>query len=138
MSEPTSRTAIVVDDNLIFAMMVEAGLKQSGYAPRTLSGGPATVDQVQAAAPDLVFVNLSSTRFDAPALIRDLRAQAALAGTGIVGYAGHVERDKMQAGRDAGAHLVAPNSALRKAMPEVLAKLARQRAGAATEEWPDD
>jgi hypothetical protein len=62
-----------------------------------------------------------------------------LAGVGIIGYAGHVERRFFQEGREAGADLVVPNSAIRKALPEVLAKLERLRAGEAPadEEWPE-
>ena len=126
--------AVIVDDNLMFAIVVEGALRREGYAVRTLPGGASMADDIAALAPALVFVNLTSARYAGPALVRDLRARPELAGTPIVGYAGHVERDFLQAGRDAGADMVVPNSAVRAAMPEVLAKLKRRLAGAAEEE----
>jgi CheY-like chemotaxis protein len=127
---PELGVAIVVDDNLMFATMVEPALKRLGYQVRTLNGGPSTVEDAARAAPALILVNLDSSRYAGPELVRELRARPQLAGTPLVGYAGHVERHLFQAGRDAGADLVVPNSAIRQSMPEVLAKLQK---GVATE-----
>lgn len=127
-------TAVIVDDNLMFAIVVEGALRREGYTVRTLTGGASTPGDIAALAPALVFVNLTSARYPGPALVRDLRARPELAGTPIVGYAGHVERDFLQAGREAGADMVVPNSAVRAAMPEVLAKLKRRLAGGAEED----
>jgi len=138
MADEASPRAVVVDDNLMFAMMIEPQLKRLGYQARTLSGGPATAQELAASPPDVLFVNLTSTRHPAVELVRELRGRAELAKTGIVGYAGHVERRFFQEGRDAGADMVVPNSAVRASLPEVLAKLQRRRAGAAEEEWPEE
>ncbi|MFN3652301.1 MAG: hypothetical protein ACK47B_22215 [Armatimonadota bacterium] len=121
--------AIIADDNLMFAMMAEPALKRCGYRTRTLSGGPGSAARIAAEAPELVLVNLASTRYPGADLIRDLRAEPATAETPVIGYAGHVERDLLQAGRDAGATLVVPNSAISRALPEVLEKLQRRLAG---------
>jgi CheY-like chemotaxis protein len=129
--------AVVVDDNLMFAMMVEPVLKRLGYHATTLPGNPTTAEEVAALAPEVVFVNLTSSRYSGADLVRDLRSRPALAKTGIVGYAGHVERHFFQAGRDAGADLVVPNSAIRAAIPQVLEKLKRRLSGAPVEEWPE-
>lgn len=128
----------LIEDNLMFAMMIEPTLKRLGYQPRTLAGGPSTVDDLAAAPPALVLVNLASGRFDGPALVRGIRARPELAELPVVGYAGHVERHFFQAGREAGATLVVPNSAMRKALPQVLEKLQQRLAGAADTEWPDE
>ena len=138
MTEPGLRTAVVVDDNLMFAMMVEPALKRLGYAAGTLSGGPTVLEEIARRAPAVVFVNLTSTRYSGPDLVRALRAHRQTAETPIVGYAGHVERHFFQEGLDAGADVVVPNSAIRKAIPQVLEKLHRRRAGGPDEEWPED
>lgn len=132
------RLAALIEDNLMFAMMIEPALRRLGYQPRTLSGGPSTCADLVAASPVLVFVNLASSRFDGSALVRELRAHAELRDLPIVGYAGHVERHLFQAGREAGATLVVPNSAMRKALPQVLDKLQQRLAGAADAEWPEE
>lgn len=129
--------AILVEDNLMFAMMIEPTLRRLGYQVRTIAGGPQTSEQVAVLSPALLFVNLASSRCDGPALVRALRGTASLETTPIIGYAGHVERQHFQAGREAGATLVVPNSAMRKALPEVLEKLQRRLAGDQTE-WPEE
>lgn len=123
----------------MFGMALEPALRRLGYQVRTLGGGEGLVGRIAAAQPALVLVNLTSTRFPGAETVRELRSRAELAGVGIVGYAGHVERSFFQEGREAGADLVVPNSAIRKALPEVLAKLERLKAGepASDEDWPE-
>ncbi len=119
----------MVDDNLMFAMMIEPTLKRLGYAARTVSVGTQLTALATAQQPDLILINLTSTRFAATDLIRSLREQPATAAIPVIGYAGHVEREFLQAGMAAGATMVVPNSAIRSALPEVLAKLERILAG---------
>lgn len=130
--------AVVADGNLIFASMAEAGLRRLGYRTRVLPDGPDVAAEVERLAPDLVLVNLSSP--GGMELLRQLRARPRLAATPVIGYAGHVERERFREGREAGADLVVPNSAIRKALPEVLARLERRRAAPLPEEdeaWPE-
>ena len=126
MSEETPRTAVVADDNLMFTTMVEPQLKRLGYQPKTLGGGADLAERIAALEPALVLVNMTAGRFDAADLIRALRADPRTAATRIIGYAGHVEQDRFQAGDEAGADLVVPNSAVRASLAEVLAKLDRR------------
>jgi DNA-binding response OmpR family regulator len=135
----TERIAVLLEDNLMFAMSLEPALRQLGYQVRTLGGGADPVDRVVAAQPGLVLVNLTSTRFPGANTVRELRSRSEMAGVGIIGYAGHVERHFFQEGREAGADLVVPNSAIRKALPEVISKLERLRAGEAPsdDDWPE-
>lgn len=129
---------VLIEDNLMFAMMIEPTLKRLGYQTRTIAGGPTTAADLAAAPPAVAFVNLASSRADGSALIREIRARPELANLPVVGYAGHVERHLFQAGRDAGATLVVPNSAMRKALPQILEKLNARLAGQDVEDWPDE
>ena len=138
MSDPTPPCAVLIEDNLMFAMMVEPALKRLGYQVKTLADPRTAAETAAALAPEVIFVNLTSSRLDGPEMVRTLRAQPALAETPVIGYAGHVERHFFQQGREAGATLVVPNSAMRKALPQVLEKLRSRLAGAAEEEWPED
>ncbi len=138
MSDPQDKQAALIDDNLMFTAMVEGPLRRLGYRVKTLAGSAAAVDILAELAPELVLVNLTSGRYPAPDLIRALRAHPQLGKVAIIGYAGHVERHFLQAGRDAGADMVVPNSAVRSALPEVLAKLQRRRSGQDNTEWPDE
>lgn len=138
MTEQPEKQAALVDDNLMFSAMVEGPLRRLGYRVKTLAGSAAAVEALAELAPELVLVNLTSGRYPAPDLIRAIRAHPRLGRVAIVGYAGHVERHFLQAGREAGADMVVPNSAVRSALPEVLAKLQRRRAGQDDPEWPED
>ena len=130
-------TAVLVEDNLMFALPLQAALKNCGYEVLTLAGRPSDLDRVVGALPSLLVINLAG-RFSGAEFIRTLRSCPELSELPIVGYAGHVERDRLQQGLAAGADLVAPNSAMHRAMPEVLAKLEKRRAGLPTEEFPED
>src|SRR5687767_5558707 len=127
MNDAPQPLAVLLEDNLMFAMSVEPALKRLGYQVRTLAPGPDAAAKTAAAAPELIFLNLTTTRCSGPDLIRELRAQPGLEATAIIGYAGHVESEYLHAGLEAGADLVVPNSALRAALPEVLEKLRRMR-----------
>ena len=121
--------AVIVDDNLMFAMMIEPQLRRLDYHVRTVSTAPAALDALASPTPDLLIVNMTSSRFSAAELIREVRARPELAKVPIVGYAGHVEREHFETGREAGADLVVPNSAVRASLPQVLEKLKRRLAG---------
>jgi DNA-binding NarL/FixJ family response regulator len=130
--------AVVIDDNLMFSMMVVPALKAAGYVVRTLPGAADTTDTLADDPPALACVNLASARYNGPELVRDLRGRDELRHTAILGYAGHVERHLFEQGAAAGADLVVPNSAMRGAFPRVLEKLARRRAGETETEWEEE
>jgi CheY-like chemotaxis protein len=130
--------AVLIEDNLMFAMMIEPVLRRLDYEVRTVSTAAAGLAAISADRPDLVLVNLGSTRFSGGEVVTSIRAHPEFGALPVVGYAGHVERHLFQAGREAGADLVVPNSAIRAALPEVLEKLRRRLGGASDEEdWPD-
>jgi CheY-like chemotaxis protein len=132
---PTLPLAVVLDDNLMFAMMLEPQLRKLGHRVQTLGGGPNLAHRLAAAQPDLILVNLTSTQINGPEIIHALRALPDLAKAGIIGYAGHEESSYFHAALDAGADMVMPNSAIKGHLPKVLAKLAKLKAGEAA---PDD
>ena len=138
VDEGVAPLAVLVEDDLMFAMRIEPQSKRLGYRVRTLAGSPGAAGEIAAARPALVLVNLASPRNPGPELVRGLRARPELAQVPILGYAGHVERQFFQAGREAGATLVIPNSAVSKALPEVLTKLQNRIAGAPDPEWPEE
>lgn len=131
---PTLPLAVVLDDNLMFAMMLEPQLRKLGHRVQTLGGGANLAHRLAAAQPDLILINLTSTQINGPEVIHALRNNPELAETGIIGYAGHEESAYFHAALDAGADMVMPNSAIKKHLPKVLTKLAKIKAGEATPE----
>ncbi|MBM3458181.1 MAG: response regulator transcription factor [Armatimonadetes bacterium] len=116
--------AVLVEPNLMSAVAVEGALRRAGYQVRQqpLSTRP---EQIAALNPSLILVSLSVPA--ASAWIRGLRACPETRHLAVIGYAGHVETDLLQAGREAGADLAAANSAVTQSLPELLAALARRR-----------
>jgi CheY-like chemotaxis protein len=128
-SLPTLPLAVILDENLMFAMMLEPPLRKLGHRVQTLSGGPDLAHRLANAHPDLILVNLTGTQINGPEVIRALREHPELEKTGIIGYAGHEENAYFHAALDAGADLVMPNSAIKTKLPKVLAKLEKLKAG---------
>lgn len=134
MSRDLQPLALLLEENLMFAMMVEPQLKRLGYRVRTLPPAQNIPEQAAQEPPALILVNLTTGRCGGPELVRALRGRPELANAPIIGYAGHVEREYFERGRAAGADMVVPNSAIRASLPEVLAKLARARSGEAADD----
>jgi CheY-like chemotaxis protein len=103
--------ALLVDDNLMFTMNIEATLRRLGYAVRTLPSPASAGAVVVEARPALLLLSLASPA--ALELIRELRAQPELGGLQILAYTGHVHTAALRAARDAGAdHAVANSTVL--------------------------
>ncbi|HTE18370.1 MAG TPA: response regulator [Armatimonadota bacterium] len=128
MADTEIPRAVLVDDNLMFTSMLVPALQRLGYGVRAVPGKTDVAVGVAAFGPQVIFVNLAADRYSGTDVVRALRLDPATAQIPIVGYAGHVERDRFQAGQEAGADLVVPNSAMRDALGEVLAKLQRRLA----------
>jgi CheY-like chemotaxis protein len=112
MSDSDPGTVAVIDDNLLFSSGLVAGLKRLGYTPLLLSDARDAVARSAAARPRVVLVNLSPLAWDPGALIRALKAEPTLAGVPVVGFAGHMEVARIEAGRAAGCDHVVANSAI--------------------------
>jgi CheY-like chemotaxis protein len=114
--------AILVDDNLMFTMNMEAALRRLGFGVRTLAASGGTAGAIAAGQPALVLISLAAL---APALelIRDLRARPELAGLRILAYAGHVQTAALHAAKDAGADQAIANSAVLGHLERVVGSL---------------
>jgi CheY-like chemotaxis protein len=120
MQEATSGTVVVLDDNLLFSASLTAGLKRLGYEPLLLSDEKGAAGRAAAARPIAVLINLASLRWDSNALVRSIKADPALSHVPLVGYTGHTEVDRIDAGRAAGCDLIVANSAVSSDLAAVL------------------
>src|SRR4051794_35763751 len=101
--EAGPRTAVLLDDNLMFAPRVEAGLRGLGFQVRTMAPRGGAAARVGEAAPALVLVNLASAGAGALELVRQLRAEPALAGCFLLAYHNHTDTATFHAAKEAGA-----------------------------------
>jgi CheY-like chemotaxis protein len=118
------RCLLLVADDLITPSRVREGVRPLGFAVRVTATDAAVREMAGALpAPAAILVNLTARRYDPVAVIAALKANAATATIPILAFAGHVEKEKHEAARAAGADLVAANSSVALHLPALLARL---------------
>lgn len=108
----------VLAADLIFAARIRAAADAAGITS-LLARTAADLHQVAAAA-RLVLIDLDVRGIDVPALIRSLKADAALAAVPVIAFVSHTHADAIQAARDAGADRVIARSAFVAMLPDLL------------------
>jgi CheY-like chemotaxis protein len=118
--ERVSRTAALLDDNLMFTPRVEAALRALGFRVRTVPPRGDAEARVAELAPDLILLNLASAGAGALELVRRLRARPELAGRFLLAYHNHTDTAAFHAAKAAGADEVVANSAVANHLEAVL------------------
>ena len=115
---------LVVSDDLLLPSRIREAAKPLNCEVQTVSSQSAALDAVQnPPAPRAVLVGLNTRRFDALEFIRAVKADAQTQHLFVLAFAGHVETEKHQAAREAGADLVVANSSVALHLPQLLAKM---------------
>jgi CheY-like chemotaxis protein len=118
------RRLLLVADDLITPSRVREGARPLGYEVSVAATATAAREAALVTPPLVaILVNLSARRYDPPAVIRDLKAMEETRQIPVLGFAGHVEREKHEAARAAGADLVAANSSVALHLPALLSRL---------------
>lgn len=120
---------LLAADDLLFTSRIESAVRPLRYTLR-VAASPDKIREIAAADPPpaAILISLSARRFDPNALIRALKTDAATRAVPLLAFAGHVEKDKHDAARAAGADLTAANSSVAQHLPRLLARLlARER-----------
>ncbi len=102
----------ILDDNLMFTSQIGARLTQLGLAPEVIGSPAGVVERLAASPPVVALVNLAADRLQPLDLVRALKAEPRLAGMPVIGYTGHTEQARIEAGRHAGCDRVVANSAI--------------------------
>ncbi len=125
VQDRAAKTLLLVSDDLMFPSRVREGVRPLGYTLRVVGTKAAAMEAAgqTETAPDAILVNLTSRRYDAPHLIRELKAAEATRSIPLLAFAGHVEKDKHAAAREAGADIVAANSSVSLHLAALLARL---------------
>jgi PleD family two-component response regulator len=91
---------------------VEAGFPRS---PKRLE------EALKASPPDLLIVDLNSSRFEPLEILRSVKGEETTKGVATVGFLSHVQKDLAVAAKEAGCDRVMARSAFTKDLPKVLA-----------------
>jgi CheY-like chemotaxis protein len=110
---------LVVEDNLLFASRVEAGLRAAGYEARfvtQISG----LSQALKTAPVLVLVNIGSRDLPWPRLVALAKARRLPPHAPVVGYGPHVDLTLRQQALEAGCDAVVGRSSVANNLASLL------------------
>lgn len=125
VQDGATKNLLLVSDDLMFPSRVREGVRPLGYTLRVVGTEAAALEAAGKSDPvfDAILVNLTARRYDAPHLIRELKAADATRAIPLLAFAGHVEKDKHAAAREAGADLVAANSSVSLHLAALLSRL---------------
>lgn len=121
--EDSDRLLIVLSDDLLFPSRIRESLRALPYRLRIVAADSALPAALADELPSGFIVNLTARRYDPAAVIESLKAQPRTAALPILAFAGHVESEKHEAARRAGADLVAANSSVSLHLPALLNRL---------------
>ncbi len=127
----TQRLALLLDDNLMSAMRVQAQLQRMDFRVQTARELPAPIsetsqneqaanEQAANAMPQLVIINLGSRGLNGAALVGICRER--FPASRVVGFCGHLEADIRRAAKAAGIDQILTNE---QALSELLRSLAK-------------
>lgn len=112
----------LIDDNLMTSSQISAKLAQLGLTPEVIGSAGGAVERLAAEPPAVVLVNLTSDRLQPLELVRALKAEPRLAAVPVIGFTGHTETARIEAGRMAGCDRVVANSAVTGDLRAVLSR----------------
>jgi CheY-like chemotaxis protein len=114
--------AALIDDNLMTSSSISAKLSQLGLTPVVFGSAGGTVERLAEEPPVVVLVNLTADRLQPLDLIRAIKAEPRLASVPVIGFTGHTETARIEAGRASGCDRVVANSAVTGDLQAVLAR----------------
>ena len=116
----TRRVLAAVED-LLFKSKISETADQLGVEARFPRSPERLLDALRETPPDLLVLDLNSTRFEPFALLRIVKSDRDLAHVPTVGFLSHVQKDLAVAARASGCDRVVARSAFTRDLPQILA-----------------
>jgi PleD family two-component response regulator len=116
---------LAILDDLLFMSKIRAAAAHAGVTVTFARSSASALEQLRAAAPALVLLDLNNPRTDPLGTVAAMKADVSLASVPIVGYVSHVDTATIQAARDAGVDDVLARSAFSGNLPAILARAQR-------------
>lgn len=130
----TQPDLLLVADDLMFPSRIREGAKPLGYIVRIAPTESAALEGATTSPPTVILVNLTARRYDPLAVITSLKNDERTRTIPLLAFAGHVEREKHQAARTAGADMVAANSSVSLHLGALLSRLLNATPGNDTDD----
>jgi PleD family two-component response regulator len=111
---------LAVLDDLMFSSKIRATAGQLGADIKFARSAEAALNEMRAATPQLVILDLNNPRTNPLGIVAAMKQQPQLAAVPTVGYASHVQVDVIDAARRAGVDRVLPRSAFAMQLADIL------------------
>jgi CheY-like chemotaxis protein len=111
---------LAVVEDLLFGSRIREAARAVGIEVVSVRALEAALERCRAEPPALVLLDLDQERLRPLELVRLLRSEAALSGLAIVGFASHVNAERLRSAEAAGCSEVLPRGAFVRALPELL------------------
>lgn len=118
---PAPRFALVVLNDLMFRVKIEAAAKQAGYEVRFITMAAELDAAVQGRHPDLIILDLNYQTARPLAIIEHLKSEADTAAIPLLAYVSHVQVDLKEEALKLGCDRVIARSVVADKLPQVLA-----------------
>jgi CheY-like chemotaxis protein len=116
----TRRVVAAVED-LLFRSKISETANTLGVEALFPRSPKKLVEKIHESPPDLLVLDLNSSRFEPLQLLKQLKSDEASRGVPVVGFLSHVNKDLAVAARESGCDRVVARSAFTKDLPEILA-----------------
>ena len=117
-----ARRVIAAVEDLLFRSKISETATQLGIEASFPRSPKKLEDAIRDSAPDLLILDLNSSRFEPLQLLRSVKSEEATRNVKTVGFLSHVQKDLAVAAKEAGCDRVMARSAFTKDLPKVLAE----------------
>lgn len=115
-----ARRALAAVEDLLFRSKISETAKELGVEAKFPRSPQRLLEALREDPPDLLILDLNSTRFEPLDLLRTLRSEDAAGRLRTIGFLSHVQRDLALAAREAGCDRVVARSAFTRDLPKIL------------------
>ena len=116
----TRRVLAAVED-LLFRSKISETASSLGIEAAFTRNPRRLLEALRESPPDLLVLDLNSTRFEPLALLQTMKSEEATEDVPTVGFLSHVQKDLAVSAREAGCDRVVARSAFTRDLPKILA-----------------
>lgn len=115
-----TRTVLAAVEDLLFRSKISETASQLGVEAKFPRNPAKLLDSLRASPPDLLVLDLNSSRFETLDLLKEIKSDPDLKSVPTVGFLSHVQADLALAARQSGCDKVMARSAFTKDLPKIL------------------
>jgi PleD family two-component response regulator len=116
-----ARRVLAAVEDLLFKSKISETASTLGIEASFPRNPKRLLEALRESPPDLLVLDLNSTRFEPLSLLRSVKSDEATSDVPTVGFLSHVQKDLAVAAREAGCDRIVARSAFTRDLPHILA-----------------